>query len=131
MKKIIVTTLILLGGIWLFYATIVPSVMRNRALSDAMQLEANLKGWASGKVAEGKLTESDVREIFPGSYSLRFGGENPSRNFREMVERNAQSSAPPIWPGVVIVSVAVITAFRLPSPTQAKQEAKQNVDPNV
>jgi hypothetical protein len=42
MKAIFVTTLIFLGGIWLFYATVVPLVMSTRAMSDAMQLESNL-----------------------------------------------------------------------------------------
>ncbi len=96
-----------------------------------MQLEANLKGWASGKVSEGKLTESDVQEIFPENYSLRFGGENLNKNFREMVEHIAQSSAPPIWPGVAIVSVGVIAAFRLPSPQKRNKKAEQDVDFNA
>lgn len=127
MKALLATTLIFLGGIWLFYATVVPVVMSTRAMSHAMQLEANLKGWASDKVLEGKLTEGDVREIFPENYSLRFGGENPNRNFREMVEHISRSSAPPIWPGIFLVVLGIIVAFRLPSTSKAKQ----GVDPSV
>jgi hypothetical protein len=121
MKALLATILIFLGGIWLFYATVVPVMMSTRAMSHVMQLEANLKRWASEKVSEGKLTEDDVREIFPENYSLRFGGENPNRSFREMVEHISRSSAPPIWPGVILVALGVIVAFRLPSTSKAKQ----------
>ena len=131
MKALTVTTLILFGGIWLFCATIVPSVMRTRAISDAIQLEANLKGWASEKISEGKFTLSDVREIFPDNDSLRFGGEHPGRNFRDMIAHLAQSSAPPIWPGFILITVGLIVAFRLPSPTRTPQEAEQDVTPNA
>ena len=130
MKALIVTTMIVLGGIWLFYATMVPSVMRLGAMSDAAQLEANLHRWAMGKVDEGKLTEEDVREIFPKGHSLRFGGEDPNRNFHEMIDHIAQSSAPPVWPGVVLVIVGIIGAIRLPGRRQTKRRGMRINDPS-
>ena len=82
--------------------------MRTRAMSDAMQLEANLKGWAAEKVSEGKLDESDLQDLFPEGYSLRFGGEHPSRSFREMIDHIAVSSAPPVWPGWFMIAIGII-----------------------
>jgi hypothetical protein len=86
MKALMSATLITFGAIWIFHATLVPSVMRNRAASNAMGLETNLKRWTSEKVYDGKLQDSDVLEIFPEESALRFGGENPNKNFREMIE---------------------------------------------
>src|SRR5690606_26043717 len=82
--------------------------MRTRAMSDAMQLEANLKAWATQKVSEGKLVESDVEELFPEGYSLRFGGEHPTQNFREMIDHIAISSAPPVWPGCFMIAIGIL-----------------------
>lgn len=104
------TTLILLGGIWLHYATINPSIMRTRAMGDAAQLEMNLQRWAAGNISEGKLSENDVKEIFPDGYTLVFGGGNPNKDFREMIGDIAQSSAPPVWPGVVSIVLGFIGA---------------------
>lgn len=108
-------SLILLGASWVLYATIVPPMMRNRAMSHAMQLEANLHRWTREKVIDGKLLESDVREVFAEGYALRFGGENPNKNFREMISLIALSSAPPLWPGVLAVLIGgagALSCFR-------------------
>ena len=115
MKALMSATLITFGAIWIFHATLVPSVMRNRAMSNAMGLETNLKRWTSEKVYDGKLQDSDVLEIFPEGSALRFGGENPNKNFREMISEIAQSSAPPIWPGVLAILIGgagAVSCFR-------------------
>lgn len=121
-----IATLILMGGIWLLCATAVPFAMRTRAMSDAFQLEADLKGWADGKVWEGKLKESDVQELFPQNYSLRFGGELPTRNFREMIDHIAQSSAPPEWPGLLMIGVGILGTIH--SFHTSKSEKRQKVE---
>ena len=131
MKALTVSTLIIFGGVWLYYTMFLASVARTSAMSDAMQLEADLIRWADDKIAEGKLKERDALEIFPKNNSLRFGGENPRRNFREMIEHTALISTPPLWPGVILVVVGVVGAFRLPSASQKKRKAEQNLPPNV
>jgi|GEM_PF-2299741 len=105
MKILMAASLILLGAFWILYATITPEVMKTRAMSDAMQLEANLKAWMTGKIHEGKLQESDIGEIFPEDYSLRFGGENPGKSFRQMISDISQSGAPPAWPGLFSILI--------------------------
>jgi hypothetical protein len=99
-------TLILLGTIWSYYASMNPRMMRVRAMSDASQMEADLKGWAMDKVSK-----SELLEIFPENYSLRFGGESKDKNFRMMIEEIAVSSAPPVWPGVVSILIGLAGAF--------------------
>lgn len=76
-------------------------------MSDALQLEADLKRWLAEKVSEGKLDESDVQELFPQD-SLRFGGEHKNRNFLEMIDHIAQSSAPPVWPGEFMIGIGIL-----------------------
>jgi hypothetical protein len=128
MKGLMSATLIILGALWVFYATIIPAMMRTRALSDAMQLEANLKRWTSEKVYDGTLQESDVREIFPEGYALRFGGENPNKSFREMILDIARSSAPPAWPGVLSVLIGgagAVSYFRARNNKQAQNTGRQ------
>jgi len=102
--------------------------MRIAATSDGMQFERDLKSWATDKVAEGKLTESDVKEIFPEGYALNLGGEVPDRDFRSMIDDISQLSAPPIWPGYILLSVgllgiihSILLSFR--SKRQAEQAA--------
>jgi hypothetical protein len=95
MKILMQATLIFFGVIWSYYATLNPRTMQIRAMSDASQMEADLNRWATGKVSE-----SDLLEIFPEKNSLRFGGENKHRNYRTMIQEVAVSSAPPIWPGI-------------------------------
>ena len=93
-------------------------------MSHAMQLETELKNWADEKISQGKLTQDDVQEIFPDDYSLRFGGESPTKNFREMMEHVAVSSAPPIWPFFIIAGVGIVAAFRFPSPPKVNPNAE-------
>jgi hypothetical protein len=124
MKTLMILTLILLGGVWLFCASAVPMAMRTRAMSDAMQLESNLKGWATEKVSEGKLDESDLQDLFPEGYSLRFGGEHPSRNFREMIDHIAVSSAPPAWPGLFMIAIGIIGGIHSIYNAQTKKQNK-------
>lgn len=91
-------------------------------MSDALQLEANLKAWAAEKMHDGKLQESDLTEIFPEGYSLRYGGEDPNKDFREMISDISQSSAPPVWPGVLSVLIGgagAISSFRATGNKQA------------
>ncbi|QQL44086.1 hypothetical protein [Sulfuriroseicoccus oceanibius] len=128
MKALVVTTFILLGGVWIFYATIVPSVMRVRAMSDAMAFQAALHRWASEKVVDGRLNEDDVKQIFPESYSLGIGGENSDHDFLAMIEHIAESSAPPVWPGAIMCAVGIAAAFRLPSTAIAEQVGAANRD---
>ncbi len=119
-------TLMTLGATWIFHATIIPTVMRTRAMSDAMQLEANLKAWTSEKVLDGKLQEDDVGEIFPQGYSLRFGGESPNKNFRKMISDISQSSAPPAWPGVLSILIGgagAVSCLRAHRTKQSEQSA--------
>jgi hypothetical protein len=121
MKTTMAITLILLGAIWSYYATIHAKVMRTRAMSDAMQMESDLQGWATGKVSE-----SELLEIFPENYSLRFGGESKNRNFRVMIEEIAVSSAPPVWPGVASILIGLAgasTLFRNKRNKNAEQAA--------
>lgn len=80
---------------------------RVSAWSDAAQFESRLHRWASEKVQAGRLGDSDVKEIFPESDSLRLGGEDPSKNFREMVSDIAVLSAPPVYPGIVSLLVGL------------------------
>ena len=83
-----------------------------------MQMEADLKGWSMNKVSESQLLE-----IFPENYSLRFGGESKSRNFRGMINDISVSSAPPAWPGIAAAFVGVIGLI---STFRDKQNKKQN-----
>jgi hypothetical protein len=106
-------TLVLSAIIWIVYVTVGLKVARMAAMSEAMQVEAKLKSWASAKVSEGKLDESDVRELFPENESLRFGGEQPGRSFRQMIDHIAQAGAPPLWPGVFMMAVGSIEMLRL------------------
>jgi hypothetical protein len=115
MKLLMSATLITFGALWIFHATLVPSVMRNRAMSNAMELETNLKRWTNEKVYDGKFKDSDVLGIFPEGSALRFGGENPKKIFREMIAEIAQSRAPPTWPGVFAVLIGgagAVSCFR-------------------
>ena len=70
-----------------------------------MAMEADLQIWATGKVSESELIE-----IFPEDYSLIFGGESRNRNFRKMIEEIAVSSAPPVWPGVASLLIGLAGA---------------------
>ena len=124
MKALIIATQILIGGIWLFYATIVPSAARTGAISEGMALENELAGWASRKVVEGKLTSSDIQEIFSDDYALRLGGESPKKNFREMIVDIAGSSAPPIWPGIILIVIGGVSSVLLPSTPIRKRMAE-------
>jgi hypothetical protein len=105
MKTLMAITLILLGTMWSYYATFNATMMRARAMSDAMQMEADLQRWATDKVSE-----SELMDIFPENYSLRFGGESKNRNFRMMIEEIAVSSAPPVWPGVASILIGIAGA---------------------
>jgi hypothetical protein len=105
MKTLLTITLILVGTIWSYYATFNVMMMRTRAMSDAMQMEVDLQRWATGKVSD-----SELFEIFPENDSLVFGGESKNRNFRKMIEEIAISSAPPLWPGVASLLIGLAGA---------------------
>jgi hypothetical protein len=125
MKILMAFTQIFLGAIWSYYASINTLVMRTRAMSDAMQMEADLQRWATSKVSE-----SELLEIFPENYSLRFGGESKNRNFRMMIEEIAVSSAPPIWPGVasILIGLAGVSSSFLDRRNKnAEQDAPSSV----
>ena len=127
MKALIIAAQILVGGIWMFYATIGPAKARTGATSDAMALENDLAGWASRKVVEGKLTNSDIREIFSEDYALRLGGEKSRKNFHDMIENISVSSAPPIWPGIILIVIGGVLCVLLPSTPIRKHPAEQVV----
>jgi hypothetical protein len=103
MKALMAVVLILFGALWSYYATLNASMMQARAMSDARQMEADLKAWAMDKVSEPELLE-----IFPENYALRLGGERKDRNFRKMIEDISISSAPPLWPGLLSVLTGLI-----------------------
>ena len=101
--------------ICLFYSVVAPLPNRTAAMSDASQLESELKGWADSKVREGKLKTEDVLEIFPESYSLSLGGENPNQNFLEMVADIATRNRIPTWTGLlsfILGFLGLISYFR-------------------
>lgn len=77
MKTLMIMTLIVSSVLWFFFSTATSMAMRVAATSDGMQFESDLKRWATDKVAEGKLTERNVKEIFPEGYALSLGGEVP------------------------------------------------------
>ena len=118
------TTLVFFGALWSYYATLHATLMRSRALSDAMQMEASLKAWATNKVSE-----SELLEIFPENYSLRFGGERKDRNFRKMIEDISIAGTPPLWPGLMSILVGlagVVFAIR----DKRNKSAEQARPPN-
>ena len=119
-------TLVLSAIIWIVYVTVGLKVARMAAMSEAMQVEANLKSWASAKVSQGKLNESDVREVFPENESLRFGGEQPGRSFRQMIDHIAQSGAPPLWPGVLMGAVGLVGILRCLFGSRVKSESESS-----
>lgn len=103
MKALMAVVLILFGALWSYYATLNASMMQARAMSDARQMEADLKAWAMDKVSEPELLE-----IFPENYALRLEGERKDRNFRKMIDDISISSAPPLWPGLLSVLTGLI-----------------------
>jgi hypothetical protein len=124
MKILMATTLVFFGALWSYYATLHATLMRSRALSDAMQMEASLKAWATNKVSE-----SELLEIFPENYSLRFGGERKDRNFRKMIEDISIAGTPPLWPGLMLILVGlagVVSAIR----DKRNKSAEQARPPN-
>lgn len=125
MKTLMIATLILFGGFWLLYGTVASTAMRMRAMSDAMSLETHLKAWAAEKVSDGKLAGSDVEELFPEGDSLRFGGERPGRNFREMIDDIVVSSAPPVWPAWIMIAIGILGAILSIKRTPTKMETDQ------
>ena len=122
MKALMAATLILFGAIWIFYSTVVPKMMRTRALSNAMQLEADLHRWLIDKVPS-----DDLEEMFSEDYALRLGGESQKRNFREMISNISQSSAPPAWPGFASLLIGV-TGLVFCLRGREKAKAEQNGD---
>lgn len=112
MKTILAISLIGLGFVWLWYGAIVPKIMRNRAGSDAGQVMSDLYAWGQQKVSEGDLEEGDLHELFPEGYgSLKFGGESRERNFQQMIQEIAGSSAVPVWPGIFAVVLGAAGLF--------------------
>ena len=103
-----IITLIVSGVLWFFFATAKPMAMRVAATSDGAQFERDLKDWATNKVGEGKLTKSDVEELFPEGYALSLGGEVPDRDFRSMIGDISQLSAPPILPSYFLIFVGLL-----------------------
>ena len=121
MNRIYPIALILLGLTWLFYAAADAITSETAAMSDAMQLESDLKKWAESKVREGKLKNEDVLEIFPEGYSLILGGEQSDRNFREMVADIATRNYLPVWPGLIALAFGTVGLFTTPKNRKAHQ----------
>ncbi len=130
MKVLMASTLIVFGCVWLLYSMIMPSVNRSAALSNAMQLEANLEAWAYSKASQGKLNQNDIDEIFSEKRGLTLGGENPENSFQEMIKDIVYSSAPPIWPGVVAIFVGMLGVGYSLRISPKKQQAEQVAAPD-
>jgi hypothetical protein len=126
MKVLMPIILVLSASLWIVYATVGLKVARLRAMSDAMQVEASFKSWALAKISQGKLDERDVQELFPENDSLRFGGEHPDRSFRQMIDHIAQSSAPPLWPGVLMGAVGLVGILRCLFGSRVKSESESS-----
>jgi hypothetical protein len=109
----------------MFYSVALPMASETAAVSDAMQLESDLKNWADSKVREGKLKNKDVLEIFPENYSLKLGGENPNHNFREMVADIATRNPLPTWPGILLLGLGTWGLFR---PCRTKPQIQSELD---
>jgi hypothetical protein len=122
MKLIMALYLVLIGLILVFYASLTQAADLS-ASSDAAQFEFRWKTWADSKVEAGKLERSDVEELFPDGQRLRFGGENPDRDFRQMISHISRKSVPPAWIGIssLLLGVAgVISCVRSLLAKQAK-----------
>ena len=114
----------LLGAAWLYFSDFQPSVMRTRAVSDAMQLQADLHAWANTKQRAGKLTQEDIDEIFPESYILVFGGETSGRNFNDMIAAIATPRLMPTWPAIAAILIGFMgIVVNLRSPPQTTDTA--------
>src|SRR5690606_4341684 len=98
MKYVTAIALILLGLVWLFFSVPDRPAGETRALSHAIEFEYKLQEWMMAKEAEGKLDESDIREVFTESGAIKFGGENPEEDFRSMVKGIASDSILPSTP---------------------------------
>lgn len=109
----------------MFYAVALPIASETAAMSDAMQLESDLKKWADWKVREGKLKKEDVLEIFPEGYSLSLGGENPNQNFREMVADIATRNPLPALPGILALGLG---AWGLLRPCRHEPQIQSELD---
>jgi hypothetical protein len=96
------------------------------AVSDAMQLESDLKSWADQKRKEGKLNNQDILEIFPEGYSLALGGENPNNNFREMIEDISKRNPLPVLPGFVSIAIGAFGLFTTATTQKADPDAVGN-----
>ena len=121
MNRVQPIALILLGVIWMFYSVALPMASETAAVSDAMQLESDLKNWADWKVREGKLRKEDVLEIYPEGYSLKLGGENPNHNFREMVADISTRNPLPIWPGLIALILGIMGLITTTRTSKADQ----------
>jgi hypothetical protein len=104
MKKPPAITLILLGVLWLYWATVIPLTMEMRALSDAKSFQARLRTWVDETPAE-----ADIHQLFTDRGTLRLGGERENQDFEAMIRHIATSSAPPWWPGAIAIVVGFIS----------------------
>lgn len=123
------TTLILLGAFWILYSIVMPMAARANAYSHAAAFMSDLHEWALEKVQEGKLKDDDIDDIFPRGDSIRFGGENPKKNFHEMISDISVSSAPPVYPGIVAVIIGLlglVSSFTDKRKRIAEQAASSN-----
>lgn len=120
MLKLSGAILVLMGGMWLFYAIPVRSSNAAAAESDARHFEAKLMIWAERHAAEGA-----VDEIFSDDGSLKLGGESEHGNFRQMIRETVSKSSVPVWPGLfefISGLVILVTASRRQDRQAARAE---------
>ena len=100
--------LILIGLLWIYYATLHAGIMQSRAVSNAMQMAGDLGGWAQLKTSQGRLSPREVKEILSEEEgTLRFSMQNRNWNLVQMVVEVSDSASPPVWPGIIAVLVGV------------------------
>ena len=115
-KILLALILFFLGIVWLNYAVLEPMTKPVQVVSDFMSFEHQLYTWADVKVNEDKLTQEDIQEIFAENRTLKIGGENPNKTFREVIYES-KSVAPPIWPGygLLLLGGLVLVSLFVPS----------------
>ncbi len=109
MNKISQIILLLFGLLWVVYAIPVRSANETGAVSNAMQLEHDLRIWANQHA-----DEDAVDEIFGPDNKLLLGGEFRNRDVQQMIRATVARSSIPAWPGWLAIISALIGLFFKP-----------------
>ena len=107
MTKLPSAALLVLGLLWLFYAIPLQKAHESAAISDAMQLESDLKAWA-----ETHAGKAAVDELFEDGDALKLGGESNEQDFRGMIRTIVKTNSIPIWPGLIATLLGAATLFK-------------------